>query len=384
MGIDPIVVRTFTDIAASPFKSYIEWVYAQGITSGCSPTLYCPNDPVPRDQMASFLSRALHLSGAAPDAFTDDEENPHEPNINLVAREAIASGCGVNLFCPSALVKRDQMASFLSRALDLSGAAPNAFTDDNGNIHEVNINLVAREGIASGCTATTYCPIGQRRPGARWPPSCTAPSHRERLGRRRRPVPGRRRGARQAREVLLVVVDRESEQAGDVEASVGRVDAGPRPGVVVEHPQEVDRARAQAPEQAEDVDRATRRRTRAAGRAPCATNGARRRRRASARRASQTSPSTAIRWRTTSAGVHSPAGTGRPSAARAASARRPGNDAKRSSELGAIGRHARAASVRHAAGTASLSRNPCRHRSVTSTALNVYRCRSTIRWPDRR
>ena len=38
------------------------------------------------------------------------------------------------------------MASFLSRALDLSGAAPNTFTDDNGNIHEVNINLVAREG----------------------------------------------------------------------------------------------------------------------------------------------------------------------------------------------------------------------------------------------
>jgi hypothetical protein len=158
VGIDPIVVRTLTDIAGSPFKSYIEWVYAQGITSGCTPTLYCPNDPVPRDQMASFLSRALHLSGPAPDAFTDDNGNPHEVNINLVAREGIASGCGVNLFCPSGLVKRDQMASFLSRALALSGPAPNAFTDDNGNPHEVNINLVAREGIASGCTATTYCP----------------------------------------------------------------------------------------------------------------------------------------------------------------------------------------------------------------------------------
>ena len=108
--------------------------------------------------MASFLARALHLGGPAPNAFTDDNGNPHEPNINIVAREGIASGCGTNLFCPSGLVKRDQMASFLSRALDLSGAAPNAFTDDNGNLHEVNINLVAREGIASGCTATTYCP----------------------------------------------------------------------------------------------------------------------------------------------------------------------------------------------------------------------------------
>jgi hypothetical protein len=161
VGIDEIVVRSatpFTDIAGSPFESYIAWVYQQGITSGCSPTLYCPNDPVPRDQMASFLARALDLGGPAPNAFTDDNGNPHEPNINVVARDGIASGCGVNLFCPSGLVKRDQMASFLSRALDLSGPAPNAFTDDNGNLHEVNINLVAREGIASGCTATTYCP----------------------------------------------------------------------------------------------------------------------------------------------------------------------------------------------------------------------------------
>jgi hypothetical protein len=162
-GIDVNVYHTawsnyFNDIGVSSFRPDIVWNAEQGITTGCGAGLFCPTANVPRDQMASFLSRALDLSGAALDAFTDDEGNPHEPNINLVAREAIASGCGVNLYCPSALVKRDQMASFLSRALDLSGAAPNAFTDDNGNIHEVNINLVARDGIASGCGGTNYCP----------------------------------------------------------------------------------------------------------------------------------------------------------------------------------------------------------------------------------
>jgi hypothetical protein len=148
----------FNDIGLSTFRPDIVWNAEQGITTGCGAGLFCPTANVPRDQMASFLSRALGLSGPAPNAFTDDNGNPHEPNINLVAREAIASGCGGTNYCPSALVKRDQMASFLSRALGLSGAAPNAFTDDNGNPHEVNINLVAREGIASGCTATTYCP----------------------------------------------------------------------------------------------------------------------------------------------------------------------------------------------------------------------------------
>ena len=112
----------FNDVGVSSFRSDIVWNADQGITTGCGAGRFCPTANVPRDQMASFLSRALHLSGPAPNAYTDDNGNPHEPNINLVAREGIASGCGTNLFCPSGLVKRDQMASFLSRALDLSGA----------------------------------------------------------------------------------------------------------------------------------------------------------------------------------------------------------------------------------------------------------------------
>jgi hypothetical protein len=148
----------FTDIADSPYKSDIIWVYQQGITSGCTATTYCPNDPVSRAQMATFLARALHLSGAAPDAFTDDNGSIYEPNINLVAQAGIASGCGGTLFCPNGLVSRAQMATFLARALHLSGPAPDAFTDDNGSIYEPNINLVAREGIATGCGGTLFCP----------------------------------------------------------------------------------------------------------------------------------------------------------------------------------------------------------------------------------
>jgi hypothetical protein len=162
VGIDHIVVREktpFTDIAASPFKSDIEWVYLAGITTGCTPTLYCPDGFVTREQMASFLARSLHLTGSAPDAFTDDETSIHEANINLVAKAGIASGCAVNKFCPKGLVSREQMASFLARAKHLSGAAPDAFTDDETSIHEPNINLVARDGIATGCGGTKYCPV---------------------------------------------------------------------------------------------------------------------------------------------------------------------------------------------------------------------------------
>ena len=108
--------------------------------------------------MASFLARALKLSGSAPDAFTDDESSIHEPNINLVAKAGIATGCAAGKYCPTALVSREQMASFLARALKLAGSAPDAFTDDEQSIHEPNINLVAREGVATGCGNNKYCP----------------------------------------------------------------------------------------------------------------------------------------------------------------------------------------------------------------------------------
>jgi WD40-like Beta Propeller Repeat/S-layer homology domain len=148
------------DARFSPFKLDIEWVFAEGITSGCSPERYCPNDPVTREQMASFLSRALGLTGTPPDAFVDDESSTHELNINRIAAAGITSGCNpaAHLYCPTANVRRDEMASFLSRALGLTGTPPDAFTDDNGNTHELNINRVAAAGITTGCGGTNYCP----------------------------------------------------------------------------------------------------------------------------------------------------------------------------------------------------------------------------------
>ena len=112
----PVPVFPLVDARFSSFEDDIIWVYDHGITTGCSAERYCPNDDVTREQMASFLVRALGLSGTPPDAFTDDETSTHEHNINLVAQAGITTGCGPNLFCPKALVKRDQMASFLARA----------------------------------------------------------------------------------------------------------------------------------------------------------------------------------------------------------------------------------------------------------------------------
>ena len=150
----------FDDVGTSSFRKDIVWLAEQGITKGCGAGKYCPNANVRRDEMASFLARALGLTVSKPDVFVDDEGNPHEPNINRIAAEGITAGCNpaAHLYCPAANVRRDEMASFLSRALGLTGTPADAFTDDNGNTHELNINRVAAAGITTGCGETKYCP----------------------------------------------------------------------------------------------------------------------------------------------------------------------------------------------------------------------------------
>jgi hypothetical protein len=153
-------VLPLDDILGSKFLNHIKWLFVEGITSGCSATLYCPNGQVTRGQMATFLVRALHLPATTTDYFTDDEGSVHEPNINRLRAAGITAGCGGSRYCPDGVVTRAQMATFLVRGFDLPATSTDYFTDDEGSIHEVNINRLKEAGITAGCTETTYCPSG--------------------------------------------------------------------------------------------------------------------------------------------------------------------------------------------------------------------------------
>ena len=57
----------FDDVPdASPHHQDVSRIAGAGITAGCTPTSYCPADPVRRDQMASFLGRGLGRIAATP------------------------------------------------------------------------------------------------------------------------------------------------------------------------------------------------------------------------------------------------------------------------------------------------------------------------------
>ena len=151
---------TFTDIGSSIFRPEIQWLVDERIAAGCSATRYCPATAVTRAQMASFLKRAMNLPAAPRDYFWDDDGSMHEDDINRLTASGVTGGCGDGRYCPSATVNRAQMASFLARALGLPAAPRDYFWDDDGSMHEDSINRLAAAGIVGGCASGRYCPGG--------------------------------------------------------------------------------------------------------------------------------------------------------------------------------------------------------------------------------
>ena len=138
----------------------IEAITAAGITNGCATAQYCPDRAVTRAEMATFIARAFDLPDAGPAGFVDTSGSVHAANIDKLAASGITNGCEIDRFCPDSTISRAEMATFLFRAQDLPPSAPDAFNDDNGNPHEPAINAIAAQGITNGCGAGLFCPFG--------------------------------------------------------------------------------------------------------------------------------------------------------------------------------------------------------------------------------
>ena len=153
----------FFDDDGNTHEGAIEVLGELDITRGCNPpydTAYCPDEDVTRAQMATFLARALNLEPIATGPFTD-VSGTHAANINAVANAGISLGCDLagTLFCPDEPVSRAQLASFLARGFELDPEATGPFTDVSGT-HAASINAIAADGITLGCdaTGTLFCP----------------------------------------------------------------------------------------------------------------------------------------------------------------------------------------------------------------------------------
>ena len=115
---------SFADVdPGNRWLAHIERLAELEVTTGClvDPLRFCPDRSVNRAEMATFLERAFDLEPADPAGFADTTGNFHEANIDALAAARITVGCLSDplRYCPDQPVTRAEMATFLARALGL-------------------------------------------------------------------------------------------------------------------------------------------------------------------------------------------------------------------------------------------------------------------------
>ena len=161
----------FEDTASTVHREAIDCAASLGIVTGTRDGAFTPTGLVSRGQLASMLAHVIEATGgtlpAAPaDAFRDDDGTVHELAINQLAAVGVLQGVATERFAPTTPVNRAQMASLLARALEyrlgapLPGASNDWFVDDDGSMHESDINRIAEARVAAGRE------VGRFDPGA--------------------------------------------------------------------------------------------------------------------------------------------------------------------------------------------------------------------------
>lgn len=174
----------FTDRLGA-HEANIHCMAAFGITVGYPDGTFDTGGHVTRQQMALFIARFLtqadvgttDIPTSDDDAFDDIADlNPDEARdaINWLAERDVTEGVGDGTsFAPGETVTRQQMASFIARALedvgytlpDAADAGVFADTDLIADVHLDNVLRLFADGIVEGYEAAAGAEAGDYRPG---------------------------------------------------------------------------------------------------------------------------------------------------------------------------------------------------------------------------
>ena len=113
----------FNDVPANhPYFPWIQKLRELGVTAGCSPNGYCPDQWITRGEMAVLLIRARYgaadtFSFSTNPRFADvPASHPYFKWIQKMGQDGITAGCSAVDYCPGYLLTRGDAALLLMRA----------------------------------------------------------------------------------------------------------------------------------------------------------------------------------------------------------------------------------------------------------------------------
>lgn len=158
-GVSSADAPTFKDVPADHvFFNEIETLAGAGVVNGVGNGYFNPTGTTTRGELAKMLVKALDLKVDAPTLTFNDVPQDHifYNEIATLASLNISIGNGYGYFQPDAKVTRQEIALFVSRALQITSDTKSKFTDVE--LYETAINALYEKGILRGTSDTTFDP----------------------------------------------------------------------------------------------------------------------------------------------------------------------------------------------------------------------------------
>lgn len=158
---------TLVDIADTTHEEAITCTVWHGLFGGFADDTFRPAADITRGQLATTVARLVEAAGGDLPAgesgqFSDVDGTTHDDAINALAAAGIVDGFDDGTYRPHARVTRAQTVSILVAAYEHATdgdvpAGPDAF-DDDGGVHEANINAAAAMEWIQGTAPRTFSP----------------------------------------------------------------------------------------------------------------------------------------------------------------------------------------------------------------------------------
>lgn len=140
-GVDvssPPAEPTFDDLPPGHWAySVVEAAAAEGWVEGCTPTSFCPDDPMLRGEGAAVMRRALALPDAAgASGFGDVAGHPYAADVDAMNESCLVDGCSDGQFCPDDPILRSETAVFVARGYGLVDVVCEPEGEDSGGVDD--------------------------------------------------------------------------------------------------------------------------------------------------------------------------------------------------------------------------------------------------------
>lgn len=154
--------NSFVDDDNSRFEPFIERALTEGLIKGCNPPAndrVCPHQTLSRGEMAMMLARAIQAPAPANDYFSDDNGHPAERAINGLMDTGMGISCGDDRICPDRPITRGEMATWLDRVFEIPAREDaGRYADLGDTTHAEALVDLAAAGALLACDS----PVNQK------------------------------------------------------------------------------------------------------------------------------------------------------------------------------------------------------------------------------